>query len=193
MVLSDESSRALYIKGQRTIPSDTVCYPAKLAHGNIISLMEKGVDYIFYPCMPYNFDEGDSDNNYNCPVVAYYPSFWRQYPGLKKAKFLMPYFGLHRPADFKKHAGQIFQKEMNVDYDQIGIATDMAYKAYQKWRRNIDRTGARIIEEARSRAAAFWCSAAGPTTSIPRSATASTSSALNTASSSSLRTPCSTA
>ena len=150
VVLSDESSRALYIKGQRTIPSDTVCYPAKLAHGHIISLMEKGVDYIFYPCMPYNFDEGDSDNNYNCPVVAYYPELLAaNIPGLKKAKFLMPYFGLHRPADFKKHAAKYFKKEMNVDYDQIGIATDMAYKAYQKWRRNIDRTGARIIEEAR--------------------------------------------
>ena len=98
VVLSDESSRALYIKGQRTIPSDTVCYPAKLAHGHIISLLEKGVDYIFYPCMPYNFDEGISDNHYNCPVVAYYPELLAaNIPALKTARFLTPYFGLHRP------------------------------------------------------------------------------------------------
>ncbi|MCI9557128.1 MAG: 2-hydroxyglutaryl-CoA dehydratase, partial [Lawsonibacter sp.] len=58
VVLSPESSRKLYLKGQRTIPSDTVCYPAKLLHGHGEALVEAGVDAIFYPCMPYNFDEG---------------------------------------------------------------------------------------------------------------------------------------
>ena len=62
------------MKGQNTIPSDTVCYPAKLVHGHIIDLLEKNVDAIFYPCMSYTFDEGISDNCYNCPVVAYYLS-----------------------------------------------------------------------------------------------------------------------
>ena len=73
VVLSPESSRKLYLKGQRTIPSDTVCYPAKLLHGHVEALVEAGVDAIFYPCMSYNFDEGIGDNHYNCPVVAYYP------------------------------------------------------------------------------------------------------------------------
>ena len=69
VVLSPESNRALYIKGQQTIPSDTVCYPAKLLHGHVMALVEEGVDAIFYPCMSYNFDEGLADNHYNCPVV----------------------------------------------------------------------------------------------------------------------------
>ena len=62
VVLSPESSRKIYLKGQRTIPSDTVCYPAKLLHGHAEALVEAGVDAIFYPCMPYNFDEGAGDN-----------------------------------------------------------------------------------------------------------------------------------
>ena len=70
VVLSEESTRDTYYKGQQTIPSDTVCYPAKLCHGHIESLLDKGVDFIFYPCMSYNADEGQSDNHYNCPVVA---------------------------------------------------------------------------------------------------------------------------
>ena len=74
VVLSSESSRKLYLKGQRTIPSDTVCYPAKLVHGHVEDLLEQGVDTIFYPCMSYNFDEGISDNTITCPVVAYYPT-----------------------------------------------------------------------------------------------------------------------
>ena len=61
------------MEGQHTIPSDTVCYPAKLMHGHIERLIHMGVKDIFYPCMPYNFDEKLGDNNYNCPVVAYYP------------------------------------------------------------------------------------------------------------------------
>ena len=69
VVLSPESSRKLYLKGQRTIPSDTVCYPAKLLHGHVEALIEAGVDAIFYPCMPYNFNEGISDNNYNLSLI----------------------------------------------------------------------------------------------------------------------------
>ncbi len=152
VVLSDESSRALYSKGQRTIPSDTVCYPAKLVHGHIMSLLEKNVDYIFYPCMPYNFDEGISDNNYNCPVVAYYPELLAaNIPALKQTKFLMPYFGMHRPKDFQKRAEKYFAKEMDVDGAQSGFAIDLAYKAYHKWRENIVHAGERTISEARTR------------------------------------------
>lgn len=67
------SSRKLYLEGQGSIPSDTACFPAKLAHGHIEFLAKLGVDAIFYPCMTYNIDEGLGQNHYNCPVVAYYP------------------------------------------------------------------------------------------------------------------------
>ncbi|MEG1747080.1 MAG: acyl-CoA dehydratase activase, partial [Oscillospiraceae bacterium] len=89
VVLSPESSRKIYLKGQLTIPSDTVCYPAKLLHGHVEALVEDGVDAIFYPCMPYNFNEGAGDNNYNCPVVAYYPELLAaNVTSLQKTKYL---------------------------------------------------------------------------------------------------------
>ena len=79
------SSRKLYLKGQGTIPSDTACFPAKLAHGHIEFLAKLGLDAIFYPCMTYNIDEGLGQNHYNCPVVAYYPEVLaRQLPGLSE-------------------------------------------------------------------------------------------------------------
>ena len=115
VVLSPESSRKLYLKGQRTIPSDTVCYPAKLLHGHVAALAEQGVDAIFYPCMPYNFNEGVSDNNYNCPVVAYYPELLAaNVPDLKRVRYLYPYFGLHRPRDFERKAGEWFFNEFQI-------------------------------------------------------------------------------
>ena len=72
-IVSPQSSRTTFLKGQASIPSDTVCFPAKLLHGHVEELLDMGVDAIYYPCMSFNFDEHLGDNHYNCPVVAYYP------------------------------------------------------------------------------------------------------------------------
>ena len=150
VVLSPESSRKLYLKGQRTIPSDTVCYPAKLLHGHVEALVEAGVDAIFYPCMPYNFNEGVSDNNYNCPVVAYYPELLAaNVPELKTTRFLNPYFGLHRPKDFERRAVEWFFNEFQVPKRETAAAVKAAYAAYDAYKDDLRETGKRYIEQAR--------------------------------------------
>ncbi|MEG0686433.1 MAG: acyl-CoA dehydratase activase, partial [Erysipelotrichales bacterium] len=71
VVVSDLSTKAIIKSGQHTIPSDTVCYPAKIVHGHIINLQQKGIKNIFYPNMPYNEMESNNlQNHYNCPVVG---------------------------------------------------------------------------------------------------------------------------
>ena len=96
VVLSEKSSRELYFRGQHTVASDTVCYPAKLAHGHIESLLDAGVDFIFFPCESYNIDEHCSDNHYNCPVVAYYPELLKaNNERLHDGNFVMPYLDLN--------------------------------------------------------------------------------------------------
>lgn len=73
VVISDHSNRAIYEKGMESIPSESVCYPAKLVHGHIINLIEKGITTIFYPCIMYENQEfSNSDNHYNCPIVQSY-------------------------------------------------------------------------------------------------------------------------
>ena len=151
VVLSDESSRQLYISGQRTIPSDTVCYPAKLMHGHIESLAEKGVDAIFYPCMSYNFDEKVSDNCFNCPVVAYYPELLSaNMPVLKQIPFYNPYVGLHRKKDYIKKGSEWFSKNMGVPVKSAEKAIIKAYEAYDEYRKDIISTGRNYIAQARS-------------------------------------------
>ncbi|MFR3664139.1 acyl-CoA dehydratase activase [Flintibacter sp.] len=151
VVLSPESSRKLYLKGQRTIPSDTVCYPAKLLHGHVEALVEAGVDAIFYPCMPYNFNEGVSDNNYNCPVVAYYPELLAaNVPSLKKVCYLNPYFGLHRPKDFERKASEWFFNEFQVPKRETVAAAKAAYAAYDAYKEDLRATGRAYIEQARA-------------------------------------------
>ena len=151
VVLSPQSSRKLYLKGQRTIPSDTVCYPAKLLHGHVEALVEEGVDAIFYPCMPYNFDEGVSDNNYNCPVVAYYPELLAaNVPDLKKTRFLYPYFGLHRPKDFERKASEWFFNELQIPKRETVSAVKAAYVAYDAYKEDLRARGREYIAQARA-------------------------------------------
>ena len=96
VILSDASSKKLYLKGQHTIPSDTACYPAKIVHGHIENLIEKNIENIFYPCMTFNYDEGISDNYYNCPVVAYYPEVIKNnVSNIEKCNFIAPYLDLN--------------------------------------------------------------------------------------------------
>lgn len=151
VVYSEESSRDLYYKGQHTIPSDTVCYPAKLAHGHIESILEKGVDYIFYPCMSYNIDEGDSDNHYNCPVVAYYPELLKaNVSSLNDENFIHPYIDLNR----HKHVAKAVYKALCGRYPQltqkqVTSAIEHGYQALQDYRQDIINKGQEIIQYAR--------------------------------------------
>ena len=74
VVLSPTSTRKIYELGIESIPSESECYPAKLAHGHVTWLLKKGVKFIFYPCIPYERQEfRDSVNHYNCPIVTSYP------------------------------------------------------------------------------------------------------------------------
>ncbi len=74
VVLSPTSTRKIYELGIESIPSESECYPAKLAHGHITWLIRQGVDFIFYPCIPYERGEFEGAiNHYNCPIVTSYP------------------------------------------------------------------------------------------------------------------------
>ena len=152
VVLSPESSRKLYVKGQRTIPSDTVCYPAKLLHGHVEALVEMGVDAVWYPCMSYNNDEGIGDNHYNCPVVAYYPELLAaNMPSLKSTRFLNPYVGLWRRKDFTKRIARLFEDEFHIPRKETADAVPKAYAAYESYVRNVRATGKKYIACARER------------------------------------------
>ena len=148
-IISDESSRQMYYLGQHTIPSDTVCYPAKLTHGHIENLLDKGADFIFYPCMSYNIDEGGSDNHFNCPVVAYYPELLlANNPRLNNNNFIHPYMD----PNIRKNVINVMTKALakyNVK-GKIPAAVDKAYEAMEKFRAEIANKARDIIEQARA-------------------------------------------
>ncbi len=151
VVLSEESTRETYYKGQQTIPSDTVCYPAKLAHGHIESLLEKGVDFIFYPCMSYNIDEGENDNHYNCPVVAYYPELLKaNMPVLNDDNFISPYIDINKKNHTAKAVSRALKK-YSVTKSMVYNVLDKAYTDEVRFRRRIETKAREIISNARSK------------------------------------------
>lgn len=148
-VFSDESSRDIYYLGQHTIPSDTVCYPAKLTHGHIENLLDKNTDFIFYPCMSYNLDEGNSDNHFNCPVVAYYPELLTaNNPRLNEKNFIHPYMDLNNRKNIIKVMKQSL-KNYNIS-GKISDAVEKAYNAYYKHQSDISSKAQEIINQARA-------------------------------------------
>ena len=73
VLLSPTSTREIYELGIESIPSESECYPAKLAHGHVSWLINEGVKFIFYPCIPYERPEfEEAVNHYNCPIVTSY-------------------------------------------------------------------------------------------------------------------------
>ena len=150
VILSEESSRDIYYKGQHTIPSDTVCYPAKLAHGHIVSLLEKGADIIFYPCESYNIDEGGSDNHYNCPVVAYYPELLKaNIPELNENNFYYPYIDINLERHFAETMSDTLKK-FNISKGAVKTAWLEAFKVFNDYRKDIVEKSDEIIKTARA-------------------------------------------
>ncbi len=150
VIFSEESSRDTYYKGQHTIPSDTVCYPAKIAHGHIVSLLEKGADIIFYPCESYNIDEGGSDNHYNCPVVAYYPELLKaNIPELNENNFYYPYVDINLERHFAESISEAFRK-FNISKGAVRTAWFEALKEWNEYRKGIVTKSEEIIKTARA-------------------------------------------
>ncbi len=147
--LSGDSDRKMYYKGQHTIPSDTVCYPAKLAHGHVETLLEKNVDFIFWPCMSFNIKEEGTDNHFNCPVVAYYPELMRaNHSGLHPGNFLYPYMNLNS----RRNVIQVMKKSLakyNIS-GQVAAAVDSAYHAMDVFRERLTTQAKDVIAQARA-------------------------------------------
>lgn len=152
VVLSDESNKKMYLKGQHTIPSDTVCYPAKLAHGHIENLISKNIEHIFYPCMSYNFDEGISDNCFNCPVVAYYPELLKtNVKELDSNNFMMEYLSLNNKKLLSKQLYEILNKTFgDIKQKEVKNALEKAYIEYEKYTKHIKEKGEEFIEYAKN-------------------------------------------
>ena len=153
VTLSGPSTRDLYTKGQFSIPSDTACYPAKIMHGHMEQLCERGVDAIFYPCLTYNMNEGTGDNHYNCPVVAYYSELLKgNMESVRKIDFLYPYLNINNEKELVKELYAFLGDRFGgFKKSAIKRAVRVALEAYGKWMADIRHEGEAALKWARER------------------------------------------
>ncbi len=150
VIISEKSNRKTYEKGMESMPSESVCYPAKLSHGHIISLIQSGIKTIFYPCMPYSRKEYEkADNHYNCPIVISYSEVLKNnVEELKNPdiKFLNPFL----PFDAKGLTKRILEldefKEYNFNKKELMNAAKKAEEEYNHFKNDIYEKGKEAVE-----------------------------------------------
>ena len=151
VVLSGKSSAKMYYKGMATVPSDSLCYPAKLVHGHIMDLVERGVKKIFYPCEPYNMqdEEHPSANHFNCPIVASYAENIRSNMDILREKnidFMQPFLPIH---DEKRLVTRLYEEigaREDLTKQEIKAAVEASYKEIERYRQDVRDYGAKILE-----------------------------------------------
>ena len=153
VILSSESNRKIYEKGMSSIPSESVCYPAKLVHGHIQDLIDKGVKKIFYPCVAYEEKEFiDSDNWYNCPIVMSYPETIKyNMDSIKEADvtFMNPFLALDDNKRLLTRLSDIFESE-GINPSEIEQALNNAILENEHFRLDVQNKGLETIEWLRA-------------------------------------------
>lgn len=149
VVLSPISNKEIFKLGIETIPSESACYPAKISHGHIMYLINKGLKIIFYPCVPYEYKEDSGANNhYNCPMVTSYPDVIKNnIDDLKEKniKYLSPFLSLHNKEKLYKRLYEIFE-EFNVTKKEIIEALDAAFNERENVVSDIRKKGEETLK-----------------------------------------------
>lgn len=150
--LSPRSSKSIYEMGIETIPSESVCYPAKLVHGHIMSLIKRGVKFIFYPCIPLEKKEQElAENHYNCPIVTSYAEVIRTNMDVLKDEKIVyknPFLSLDNKDKLKK---RLFDelKFLNISKSEIDNAVEEAWKEQESCREEIRKKGEEVVSYLR--------------------------------------------
>ncbi|CDI50512.1 activator of (R)-2-hydroxyglutaryl-CoAdehydratase [Clostridium tetani 12124569] len=147
--LSPRSSKDIYKLGMETIPSESVCYPAKLVHGHIASLINKGIDFIFYPCISHEQKEiKEATNHFNCPIITSYPEVIKNNMDKlreRNIKFMKPFLSLDNKNRLIKRLYEEF-KEFNIDRSEIINAVNKAYEEDEKVKEDLRNKGEEVLK-----------------------------------------------
>lgn len=150
VVLSPRSSRKIYELGIESIPSESECYPAKLAHGHVSWLIQQGISYIFYPCVVYERKEIEGvTNHYNCPIVASYGENIRnniEEIRSGKIKYQNPFMSFENEKIISERLEKYFKAENGIDEKEVREAVREGMKALLLVQQKTREEGERILK-----------------------------------------------
>ena len=142
VVLSPTSNRKIYELGIESIPSESECYPAKLAHGHISWLLKKGIKFIFYPGIPYERNEfPDAVNHYNCPIVtSYAENIKNNVDELRDPEitFMNPFLAFTTEAVLTDRLVQVFK---DIPAEEVKAAAHAAWEELAQARKDVEKKG----------------------------------------------------
>jgi len=148
--LSPRSSRSLYELGIESIPSESECYPAKLAHGHIMALINEGANYIFYPSIPLEQSTvPGADMNFNCPIVTSYPENIKnnvEEIEERGIRFHNPFFNLNDP---KSLESRLIEEFPYIPAKDVRAACHAALLEQAKYLADIRKMGEDALEYIR--------------------------------------------
>ena len=150
--LSPRSSRAVYESGLETIPSESVCYPAKISHGHIMHLLKVGCKFIFYPCAPYEqVEDTGADNHYNCPIVTSYSEVLKNNVDALRQDdhvlFMNPFLPIEDKTRLAERLFEELAPHFPVTKAQVEAAVDAGWKEQAKFRKEMQQAGEEALEE----------------------------------------------
>ncbi len=142
--LSPRSNKQIYEQGLETIPSDTVCYPAKMAHGHIQALIDAHVPIIFYPGVVFEQQETvEADNHFNCPIVQSYPDVIRNnVDAIREGQvdYRNPYLNLANETAVAKVLAENFA-DLGISLEEIQTALHHGYQELAAFKKEIQEKG----------------------------------------------------
>ena len=149
VVLSDHSTRTLYESGIESMPSESVCYPAKLVHGHIMNLINKGVKTIFYPCLMYEKDTfASSDNHYNCPIVQSYSEAIKlnvEDLHQKRIKYINSFLPIDEKGLIKKFMTLDEFKEYHFTFKEVERAIKKGFQELNNFKEEVRKKGEEFL------------------------------------------------
>ncbi len=158
VLLSPVSTRKIYELGIESIPSESECYPAKLAHGHVQWLINKGVRRIFYPSIPYERNEfAEANNHYNCPIVTSYPENIKNNIDAivnGEIEFLHPFLSLTNVETLTRRLVEEFSERFDIPGEEISSAVHAAWDELNACRDDMRKKGeetVRFLDETGNR------------------------------------------
>ncbi len=151
VVLSPQSTRKIYEMGIESIPSESECYPAKLAHGHVQWLIGQKVDFIFYPCIPYERNEfPDSNNHYNCPIVTSYAENIKNNVDeitSGKVRFLNPFMAFSTEEILTEQLIKVFGEEFpDISAEEVRSAAHAGWEQQNIFRMDMSAKGEEVLD-----------------------------------------------
>ncbi len=149
-VLSPQSTRKIYELGIESIPSESECYPAKIAHGHIEWLIKQGIKTIFYPCIPYERNETpDAGNHFNCPIVtSYAENIKNNVEGIKSEniRFLNPFMAFTNEEILVGRLTEVFVKEFQIPASEVAAAARKGWEELMASRSDMEKKGEETLK-----------------------------------------------